>query len=112
MGIGIPVCQANYFANGAGAVQPGCFNLDLGGTCSHLLVIEYFKESIDRDACTFKVEKCDGIPWAGEDNSCHPTNETVMGEYANTKLTGHFLFGTTRWPPYCPDQQSTTPAES
>ncbi|CAB0004108.1 unnamed protein product, partial [Nesidiocoris tenuis] len=60
MGIGIPVCQANYFANGAGAVQPGCFYLDL-------------------------VEKCDGIPWAGQDNSCHPTNETVMGEYANTK---------------------------
>uniref|UniRef100_A0A146LY41 Lipase member H-A n=1 Tax=Lygus hesperus TaxID=30085 RepID=A0A146LY41_LYGHE len=91
--MGIPICQANFFPNGVGISQPGCFREDIMGSCSHSRGVDLFVESIDPQS-SFKVQICAEVPWITKTNYCWLTNETYMGQYANPKLAGLFYLKT------------------
>nr|AIY34735.1 lipase 6 [Lygus lineolaris] len=96
LGLGFPVCQANFFPNGVGVSQPGC-NKDI--SCRHSRVVALFIESIEPQSA-FEVQECDGVPQGEHITSCWPTTRTLMGEYANPEVSGLFYLETNANPPY------------
>uniref|UniRef100_A0A0K8T9W1 Lipase domain-containing protein n=1 Tax=Lygus hesperus TaxID=30085 RepID=A0A0K8T9W1_LYGHE len=100
-GLGIPVCQANFFPNGVGTSQPGCYREDIimGSSCGHSRVVEYFIESI-KPQSAFDVHICEGVPKVESPPRCWPTTRTLMGEYANPEASGMFYLKTNAESPY------------
>ncbi|KAF5306174.1 hypothetical protein FQR65_LT07450 [Abscondita terminalis] len=93
--------DADYFANGGFAMQPGCKipSIDnvLEYVCSHQRSHQYFIESINSNQ--FLAKFCDS--W----NSylmgfCDSNENVVFGENALINITGNFFFRTNSAPPY------------
>ncbi|KAF6210634.1 hypothetical protein GE061_013741 [Apolygus lucorum] len=97
--MGIPVCQANFFPNGVGISQPGCYREDIMGSCSHSRAVDLFVESIEPQS-SFNVQICAQVPQTTKTNYCWPTSETYMGQFANPNLTGLFYLKTNAVYPY------------
>ncbi|KAF6210636.1 hypothetical protein GE061_013743 [Apolygus lucorum] len=99
--LGTPVCLANFFPNGVGLSQPGCYVEDFWQVsgCGHSLVVDYFIESINPQSA-FHVQECDGVPDVERPTHCWPTTRTLMGEYANRQVSGMFYLKTNAKPPY------------
>uniref|UniRef100_A0A0A9YUJ4 Lipase member I n=2 Tax=Lygus hesperus TaxID=30085 RepID=A0A0A9YUJ4_LYGHE len=88
-----PICQSNFYPNGCGLSQPGCFAGDFAsyGGCSHSRAVHLFAESIDPRG-VFRTKRCDRMPCVDSNPSatCWSTNETLMGYRANHEVGGIF----------------------
>jgi len=103
LGIGAPICDADYFPNG-GESQPGC----LLNTCSHLRAVDFYVESISNNRfhalqCPARDDlnsrRCVIYPgeWMGGEN--HFFNKSGRGSFLlETNRSSPFARGSTRPP--------------
>lgn len=94
-GIGIPIGNADFFANG-GTSQPGC----LTNTCSHMRAVEYYMESII--SSNFWANRCANENDAGRGRCNLEPGAFMGGEPSNFRntLRGIFHFETNRSSPF------------
>jgi pancreatic triacylglycerol lipase len=71
-GIGSPICEANFYPNGIGGMQPNCFTTG----CSHMRAVTYFIESVINNK--FWANKCQSAQSIGR-NVCRGKPGAFMG---------------------------------